>query len=253
MIAKMLITIFGILASWFAFLFSLVMYNKPKSSSLFSGNILLVTAHPDDECVFFSPTLDAIRADPSAKLFLLCLSNGDGDGLGKVREKELENYCTKVIPFQRFECVNAPYLQDGFDQVWKQEKVAYHVERFVHEHNINQIITFDDYGVSGHPNHISTYHGVKFALQNLSMISAFRLKSYSMIDKYILGTLQFVYRMVFKNEQTILTTDPLLAYRGLLVHESQCVWYRRLFVVISRFAWMNTWEIIQSSDRTCRQ
>ena len=81
-----------------------------------------------------------------------------------------------MILFHSFECVNAPYLQDGFDQVWKKEKVASHVEQFVHKYDIKQvlihfssinfidsieIITFDDYGVSGHPNHIATYHGVK--------------------------------------------------------------------------------------------
>ena len=38
---------------------------------------LLVTAHPDDECMFFAPTvLELLRRRCS--LFMLCLSTGEG-------------------------------------------------------------------------------------------------------------------------------------------------------------------------------
>ena len=54
--------------------------------------VLLVTAHPDDECMFFAPTIQAIqRHDPTVELFSLCLSMGDADGLGAIRKKELED------------------------------------------------------------------------------------------------------------------------------------------------------------------
>ena len=44
-------------------------------------NICLITAHPDDECMFFTPTLMALlqresAADVEAKVFVLCLSKG---------------------------------------------------------------------------------------------------------------------------------------------------------------------------------
>lgn len=59
-------------------------------------NILLVTAHPDDECMFFAPTIlklvemDRDGTDVRAGLHSLCLSNGDMNGLGAMREKELQ-------------------------------------------------------------------------------------------------------------------------------------------------------------------
>jgi N-acetylglucosaminylphosphatidylinositol deacetylase len=45
-------------------------------------------------------------------LFLLCLSNGDFEGLGRVREKELQA-SAKYLGFQEAECINDPELQDG--------------------------------------------------------------------------------------------------------------------------------------------
>ena len=50
--------------------------------------VLLVISHPDDESMFFGPTIQALRR-AGARTHILCLSNGDADGLGAVREKEL--------------------------------------------------------------------------------------------------------------------------------------------------------------------
>ena len=37
---------------------------------------LVVTAHPDDECMFFAPTILALTAECACQPFLLCLSEG---------------------------------------------------------------------------------------------------------------------------------------------------------------------------------
>ena len=42
------------------------------------GKVLLVTAHPDDEVIFFSSTVTALHAS-GAEVFLLCLTNGRSD------------------------------------------------------------------------------------------------------------------------------------------------------------------------------
>lgn len=69
-------------------------------STALAGNILLLTAHPDDECMFFAPTILALAApqQPSgsneplkSSLYSMCLSFGNADGLGAIREYELEN------------------------------------------------------------------------------------------------------------------------------------------------------------------
>lgn len=38
--------------------------------------ILLITAHPDDECMFFGPTVRKFVNNPKCSLYLMCLSTG---------------------------------------------------------------------------------------------------------------------------------------------------------------------------------
>ena len=58
---------------------------------LIKHNMLYVIAHPDDEAMFFVPSIIALGKHNN--LHMLCLSNGNADGLGRVREKELEASC----------------------------------------------------------------------------------------------------------------------------------------------------------------
>lgn len=48
-------------------------FNSPIPQA---GRVLLVTAHPDDETIFFSPTISALR-HAGNEVFLLCFTNGE--------------------------------------------------------------------------------------------------------------------------------------------------------------------------------
>jgi len=57
-----------------------------------SKNVLLVTAHPDDEVMFFAPTVLALVKQAAAgniSFYHVCLSYGNADGLGATRKIEL--------------------------------------------------------------------------------------------------------------------------------------------------------------------
>jgi len=41
------------------------------------GRVLFVIAHPDDECMFFAPTILALTRCGQYDVFLLCLSSGE--------------------------------------------------------------------------------------------------------------------------------------------------------------------------------
>ena len=60
---------------------------ESRQPAIRGKNILYVIAHPDDEAMFFVPSIRRLREHN--KLYLLCLGNGDGAGLGRIREKEL--------------------------------------------------------------------------------------------------------------------------------------------------------------------
>lgn len=63
-------------------------YSKSFSpTTKFSKNILFVLAHPDDECMFFTPTIRSLKQ--SCNLYILVLCNGGYDGLGKERTVEM--------------------------------------------------------------------------------------------------------------------------------------------------------------------
>lgn len=52
--------------------------------------ICLLIAHPDDEAMFFAPTVLALtRPELQNHVKILCLSSGDAAGLGETRKKEL--------------------------------------------------------------------------------------------------------------------------------------------------------------------
>ncbi|KAF5368938.1 hypothetical protein D9758_002919 [Tetrapyrgos nigripes] len=129
--------------------------------------ILLVTAHPDDECLFFAPTLlgstfgasQDVKTNP--ELFSVCLSIGDADGLGSVRRDEYERSLDVLgIKKDNRMVLDLPELQDSIHLPWKAEDIANAVQPFVEKYGITTILTFDQGGISGHPNHKSIPQGI---------------------------------------------------------------------------------------------
>lgn len=79
-------------------------------SGEFPANTLLIHGHPDDETVFFTPTVLAIK--DKTNLFEMSLSNGNWEGLGKIREVE-EGKATANLGFKGHYVVDDPRFQDG--------------------------------------------------------------------------------------------------------------------------------------------
>jgi len=60
--------------------------------------VLLVVAHPDDESMFFAPTILFLKSK-GHNIHILCMSQGNADGLGITRKQELYRACdTLKIP-----------------------------------------------------------------------------------------------------------------------------------------------------------
>ncbi|KAJ3136415.1 hypothetical protein HDU90_003122 [Geranomyces variabilis] len=134
-------------------------------------SVLLVIAHPDDECMFFAPTILQLVA-AGAEVGVLCLSQGNADGLGTVRRKELTESCKALgIHAAKVHCLDHAELQDNPKAYWKAAIIAELVKSHISERKTdvvrhqpainNPIITFDKGGVSGHENHKDLCAGVR--------------------------------------------------------------------------------------------
>ena len=83
--------------------------NKTKS-------ILLIIAHPDDEILFWTPTIKKLKS-LNLKLKILCLSNGNSQ---KNRERRTEEFKTvsKYLKLEDNEILNFPELEDSKKKFW---------------------------------------------------------------------------------------------------------------------------------------
>ncbi|KAH8828638.1 putative deacetylase LmbE-like domain-containing protein [Flagelloscypha sp. PMI_526] len=233
--------------------------------------VLLVTSHPDDETLFFSPTLLGLQKQkkPSIQLFSACLSTGNADGLGEVRRREFGDALDVlgIEPGRRM-LVDHPELQDNITQHWNSQIIANELRDFVVEHGITLIMAFDEEGISSHPNHISTFEGVKYlvfdAWPSNSMASPpkiFKLVSHPLSTKYIGIVAPFLSRSprlahklnLQHTEGPVFLSgigDYITAITAMRRHASQLVWFRYLNVMFSRYMWVNEWVEVKVQHTT---
>ena len=256
---------------------------------------LLVISHPDDESMFFLPTICSIlnnHQNNNDVLDILCLSNGNYDGLGKQREKELiqairclkkkytSNKSTTTTTTIGLHILNLEKLQDGPKNHWDHNLLSQvifkHVETKMTDpkkdtnespNNNLIIITFDQYGISNHPNHIDTHYGVRTfiqqqqqqQLQNNTSICAWELVTVPTLPfiKYvpIFVLIHMLILFIFNNgmkqkvnlcinkgggNQSFYLFQPTLVWNAMASHHTQFVWYRRLSVLFSVYTYHNT-------------
>jgi N-acetylglucosaminylphosphatidylinositol deacetylase len=114
------------LVFWIATAF-LTSSSFPAPRTLHNARIVLLIAHPDDEAMFFSPTLLALT-DPSLgnHVKILCLSTGNADGLGETRKTELIDSAMKLGVRRKEDIfiLDDGRFVDGLDQDWNTAAIA---------------------------------------------------------------------------------------------------------------------------------
>ncbi|XP_038075372.1 N-acetylglucosaminyl-phosphatidylinositol de-N-acetylase-like [Patiria miniata] len=243
-------------ASGFAYFFlpytaiSLVIYylalrrKKPEKKNGKAKNVLVVTAHPDDECMFFAPTILQLAREPNTQVYLLCLSTGDYYKHGEVREKELVASCNilGLNNSEKVTVVNNEKLQDNPDIFWDSDVVGEHVLNHTKKHDIDTIFTFDGSGISGHKNHISCYTAVRTLMESHKLpkgTKLYFLQSVSILRKY-LSFLDLPFSMLLHRHMFLAgPSDVWIAQRAMRAHASQFVWFRVLYIFFSRYMIVN--------------
>jgi len=288
----------------------------PVPTFLRNKRIVLLIAHPDDESMFFNPTLQALT-EPQLQnhVKVLCMSTGNSEGIGETRRKELEQAAV-TLGLRRREDVfvlDDERFKDGMNEDWKPEEIASSLASAFAPHlkqtsagqgdaenqkerrksskshkstkspspatggqhfegpraTIDVLITFDEHGISSHPNHKALYHGAVLFLKNimrghsgyacpvalytLSSINIFR--KYSFILDSIPTLLGGIYGRIFENATSRRTVNKQGADRLVFIndivryskaraamvsgHKSQMVWFRWGWITLGRYMVLN--------------
>uniref|UniRef100_A0A0G4FLU6 N-acetylglucosaminylphosphatidylinositol deacetylase n=1 Tax=Chromera velia CCMP2878 TaxID=1169474 RepID=A0A0G4FLU6_9ALVE len=235
---------------------------RRSRSSLFlkeAKRVLLVIAHPDDESMFFSPTLKLLQSlngerGQTKEVSILCLSNGNFAGLGSVREKELTKAAESFgIPSERVTTLNDDRMQvrrvGVFLKKWKEREGG---------------------GVKGNKGKATTSTSKKgFGVAEGTTPRVLMLDSEkrSVLRRYW-GPLEifFLWASALRRDTASLifgsrrvgeggkgtqqrpsqvfecaVESSVAALGGMVIHWSQFVWYRLLFVLFSCYAYGNTY------------
>ncbi|KAF2156626.1 phosphatidylinositol glycan class L [Myriangium duriaei CBS 260.36] len=247
--------------------------------TLHGKRIVLLIAHPDDEAMFFSPTVQALtRPDLGNHLKILCLSTGNADGLGSIRRAELvkSGLLLGLRTEQDVLVLDDPRFPDSMTASWDTGAVAELLagtfapaaaaagkRRKADEPvaaNIDVLITFDRGGVSGHPNHISLYHGAKAFVGALvkgrpgwdDPVKLYTLPSVGLGRKYasVVDVPVTVIRRLVGKTRGGEYPSPLLSVSGVggyrrgqqamtNAHRSQMRWFRWGWIGVSRYMVVN--------------
>ncbi|XP_067014794.1 N-acetylglucosaminyl-phosphatidylinositol de-N-acetylase isoform X2 [Anabrus simplex] len=150
--------------------------------------VLFVTAHPDDECMFFGPIILKLAQRSDCQMFLLCLSEGNYENKGKIRKQELWDSCNILgIPSSHIIICRHDHLPDDPTVRWREEIVANLILNHVESLSIDTVITFDKAGVSRHQNHVSIFYAAAYLCLEKKFphyCRAYVLESINILRKY---------------------------------------------------------------------
>lgn len=180
-------------------------------------------------------------------MFTSVLAGGDKRRIDELWE------CTKVlgIPEANVTIIMSSELPDDQSVQWPVDTVAESILQYIEIYKINAVVTFDKYGVSRHKNHISLY----FAIASLCIekkvppyCKLYVLESVNIIRKYIqlldlpISLLSASYWYLVTYEQKRIIKSAMAA------HKSQYVWFRKLYMIFSRYTFINTLQEVSALD-----
>lgn len=220
-------------------------YSETEREVLFNDSkVLIVISHPDDEIMFFTPTLiylnESIKRIRS-EVFILCLSTGNYYNQGQIREQEFEHLFSKSFPLFRSRILNNSLLQDGPDKEWSKEVIKQEIDKIRRlDFSFDLILTFDTYGISHHINHIQTSIGVQHWFS--------KYPHEDKVNLYLLRTISFNENLLWflsepLQEDSVSVVSISFKAFSLMTsfYKSQLTWYRCLYLIFSRYSFINTY------------
>ena len=218
--------------------------------------VCLIIAHPDDECMFFSAILRQL-ANKGDKFFILCLTSGNYYNQANLRVNELNKSCKHLLKCENLADVtvidepdklpDSP-LPNSWDLKFCQEKIA----QYISHKSIDLVVTFDEFGISGHINHCSIGNLIRRLKKEKEIdCEIIMLRTINIFRKYsfICDIVPTIFSMYCQKKMGRLLAfnsfnDYKISFQSMLKHRSQLFWFRWLYILSSRYMFMNCLEIL---------
>ena len=197
--------------------------------------------------MFFGPSILSL-VEAGCEVYLLVMS--PGRELGHTRKYELYRSCVELgLPRENIILIRHSKLKDDPNQRWREELLSSIVTRHLHSLHIDTLLTFDRSGVSGHRNHVALYHAAACISLENPPADIYSLTTVNIMRKYssILNV-----PMSFLLCPTVFISSLSQWWRlqrAMSHHWSQYTWYRKLYMIFSRYTLINTLELL-SQHRT---
>jgi N-acetylglucosaminylphosphatidylinositol deacetylase len=242
-------TLFYVTLTPIAYIFYLIYHNKKNIHLKKKRNVCFLIAHPDDEAMFFGPS---IRQFSSNRLFILCMTSGNHYGLGELRKKELLQSCKCLVGPKNLidvKLVDESQLPDCPKTEWDLNLCSRIVSDYLTENKIDICVTFDKHGVSSHKNHCSLFLVVNRLKSNHQNTIFYVLKTTNFIRKYLFLFDFFITLVISTNRKNKLIAassfnDYVVTLKAMMRHRSQLMWFRWLYIFSSRYMLMNDLELL---------
>lgn len=253
----------------------------PSPLQITNSEVYFIIGHPDDEVMFFAPSLiELSKKKYQNHVHLICFSRGDAvdPSMGGIRSEELRA-SARILGLADSDVTILEDYEDGMNVLWHQDDISASLSLLIKGKEA-VLITFDEKGVSNHPNHISLYHGTRHFFHTVFKRRSpsnrlYVLKSLNFWEKYsftVLSNVELLVDLISKHflssilklnvnvsffSQVPRKAPPSIRFYSDLNmlsvsyaamaygHFSQMVWFRYGWLVFSRYLTFN--HLIQIS------
>ncbi|CAH8438484.1 unnamed protein product [Schistosoma turkestanicum] len=187
--------------------------------------------------MFFAPTILNL-VNSGHDVDLLCFTTGNYDGLGSKRKLELE-IAMKKLGIRRSVIIDSDKFKDGPNSCWPTKDLVDIVCQTCQKFRSRSVISFDEFGVSGHRNHCVIAEALNKAHKGKLIPQLYGLQSVSILRKYCF--LIDLIISVLSREDFICSPFQLMyvPYLSMISHKSQLVWFRWLYMYFSVYMFKN--------------
>ena len=206
-------------------------------------NVALIIAHPDDEAIFFSPTILQLKNENRIRLHVICVTNGNFYGLGAVRSKELFRSCHEFgLEKEQVYLLNDDMFYDHPSIRWRNTSaLAQKLREVLAGFKVDTVLSFGPYGCSGHPNH----RDVHLTVRTLTDYRRFFITDVCFI-RYYGGIFEVIYAYLTNPAKNafFLSWDILTTYNAMKSHLSQF----RFHWILVRYVLVNDWWVYNKNE-----